>query len=221
MLFVALSSLQGRPMARAFDELASLGVGIQLTPGNIPTPDFANHVAQSRVVTRRHHGFTFDARRTPTWDASGACVVASESVHPPEDDETAGDWRAWYANAEARPILEVMYPGYALGTGDEVERAMADALPLAIDVSHVFIQRTQGAMDDRVWRRLADYPHIAEVHVSANAGRHDTHEPLRADSFGLAWARERVKAVPVVLECYMHRLSLDERRRQIDLVNHE
>ena len=35
-------------------------------------------------------------------------------------------------------------------------------------------RRTQGAMDDRVWRRLADYPHIAEVHVSANAGRHDT-----------------------------------------------
>jgi hypothetical protein len=217
MLFVALSSLQGRPMARAFDELAALEVGIQLTPGNLPTPHFADHVARSGVITRRHHGFTFDARKQPTWDASGACLVASESVHPPEDGECAGDWRAWYDAATERPIVEVMYPGYALGCGDAVERAMADALPLAVDVSHVFIQRTQGVMDDRVWRRLADYEHIAEIHVSANAGRHDTHEPLRPDSFGLAWARER-RAVPVVLECYMHRLSFDERRRQIEFV---
>src|SRR6188508_3392374 len=157
MLFVALSSLQGRPMARAFDELASLevGIGIQLTPGNIPTEGFHDHVLRSRVVTRRHHGFSFDARKQPTWVADGACAVASESVHPPEDGECAGDWRAWYAAAPVRPILEVMYPGYALGTGDEVERAMADALPLAVDVSHVHIQRAQGVMQDRVWRRLA------------------------------------------------------------------
>lgn len=219
MLFVALSSLQGRPMARAFDELASLEVGIQLTPGNVPTVGFHDHVSRSGVVTRRHHGFAFDARKQTTWTADGACAVASESVHPPEDGECAGDWRAWYASAAVRPILEVMYPGYALGTGDDVERAMADALPLAVDVSHVHIQRAQGAMDARVWRRLASYPHIAEVHVSANAGRHDTHEPLAAGTFGLDWARERLQAgTPTVLECYMHRLSTDERRRQIDLV---
>ena len=218
MLFVALSSLQGRPMARAFDELAALGVGIQLTPGNVPTPEFADHVVRSGIVTRRHHGFAFDARKTPVWGADGACLVGSESVHPPAAREAAGDWRAWYERQAARPILEVMYPGYALGTGAEVARAIADALPLAVDVSHVHIQRAQGAMDDRVWRRLADYDRIAEVHVSANAGRHDTHDPLVADSFGLAWARERLRDVPVVLECYMHRLSLDERRRQIDLV---
>ena len=203
-------------MARAFDELAALEVGIQLTPGNIPTPDFADHVARSGVVTRLHHGFTFHARKTPTWDKSGACVVASESVHPPEDGECAGDWRAWFEAAATRPILEVMYPGYALGTGEEVERAMADGIVLAVDISHVHIQRAQGAMGDRTWRRLAAYPHIAEVHVSANEGRYDTHEPLRADSFGLAWARER--QLPTVIECYMQRLSLDERRRQIDLV---
>ena len=200
-------------MQRAFDEIAALEVAIQLTPGNIPTPGFADHVARSGVVTRRHHGFTFDARKTQVWDASGACLVTSESVHPPEDGECAGDWRA-----QALPIIEVMYPGYALGCGAEVERAMADGLVLAVDVSHVKIQRAQGAMDDRVWRRLADYGRIAEVHVSANAGRHDTHEPLDADSFGLAWARERGAEVPIVLECYMHRLSDGERRRQIDLV---
>ena len=218
MLFVALSSLQGRPMARAFDELAALGAGIQLTPGNIPTPELALHVARSGVVTRRHHGFAFDARKTPVWGADGACLVDSESVHPPEDREPVGDWRRWYERQSAPPILEVMYPGYALGTGDDVERAIADGVRLAVDVSHVHIQRAQGAMDDRVWRRLANYSGVAEIHVSANAGRHDTHDPLAADSFGLAWARERLRDVPVVLECYMHRLSLDERRRQIDLV---
>jgi hypothetical protein len=218
MLYVALSSLQGRPMARAFDELASLGVGIQLTPGNLPTEGFIEHVTRSGVATRRHHGFAFDARRATTWDASGACAVTSESVHPPEDGECAGDWRAWYAAAAHKPMLEVMYPGYAIGSGAEVEAAMTDGITLAVDVSHVFIQRTQGVMDERAWKRLAAYPHIGEIHVSANHGRHDTHEPLRADSFGLDWARERRGDVPIVIECYMHRLSHDDRRRQIDFL---
>ena len=208
-------------MARAFDELASLEVGIQLTPGNIPTEGFLDHVARSNVVTRRHHGFSFDARKQATWSADGACLVDSESVHPPETGECDGDWRAWYVGAPVRPIVEVMYPGYALGTGGEVEQAMTDQLPLVVDVSHVYIQRTQGVMTDRVWRRLMDYAQIGELHVSANAGRHDTHDPLRADTFGLAWARERSHELPLVLECYMHRLSVDERRRQIDLVRGE
>jgi hypothetical protein len=213
MLYVALSALQGRPMGAAFDELAALGVAIQLTPGNLPTPGFADHVARSGVPTRRHHGFAWNARRTPVWDRDGTCLVASESVHPPEDK----DGIAWRPR-QGDPIVEVMYPGYALGTGAQVEAAMAERLPVAVDVSHAFIQRSQGVMDDRVWRRLCDYEHVAEVHVSANAGRFDTHERLRADTFGLAWARERVGELPVVLECYMHRLSHDERRRQIDLV---
>src|ERR1044071_5433777 len=97
MLFVALSSLQGRPMARAFDEIAALDVGIQLTPGNLPTPDFREHVARARVVTRRHHGFAFDARRQPTW-GEGRCLVDAESVHPPEHGECDA-WRTWYASA--------------------------------------------------------------------------------------------------------------------------
>jgi len=218
--FVALSCLQGRPMRSAFDELARLGAGIQLTPGNLPTPGFEAHVRAAGVPTRRHHGFAFAARKTATW-RDGACVVASESVHPPKTDEpeNAG-WRAWYERADAPPIVEVMYPGYALGTGDEVERALDDGLPLAVDVSHVFIQRTQGAMDDRVWRRLAAYERIAEVHVSANRGRADTHQPLTADSFGLAWARERLAGgTPLILECFMHRLSDERRRAQLDLVS--
>jgi len=223
MLFVAMSCLQGRPMAGAFDELARLGVALQLTPGNLPTPGFEAHVAASGVPARRHHGFSFERRRADVWSAGGACLVSSESVHPPEDGEgfARRAWRAWYDAAPDRPVLEVMYPGYALGCGDEVLAAMDARLPLAVDVSHVFIQRTQGAMDDRTWRRLAGYDRIAEVHVSANAGRHDTHQPLAPGdaTFGLAWAREQLRAgVPVVLECYMHRLTHDERRRQLDTV---
>lgn len=217
-----MSCLQGRPMAEAFDELARLGAAIQLTPGNLPTPGFRAHVEASGVRTRRHHGFAYEARRAETWAADGACLVESESVHPPADGEPAGEragagWRGWYEAAERRPILEVMYPGYALGTGAEVEAAMAGGLPLAVDVSHVYLQRVQGAMDERVWRRLCDYDRIAEVHVSANRGRADTHQPLAPDTFGVGWARERLRAgCPVVLECYMHRLGEPARRAQID-----
>lgn len=227
MLFVAMSCLQGRPMAGAFDELARLGAAIQLTPGNLPTPGFEAHVAASGVPTRRHHGFAFERRRADVWAADGACLVASETVHPPADGEAAG-WRAWYEAAPRPPVLEVMYPGHALGSGDEVEAAMDAGLPLAVDVSHVFIQRTQGAMGDRAWRRLQGYERIVEVHVSANGGRHDTHQPIATAgagagagdaTFGVAWARERLRAgTPVVLECYMHRMTHDERRRQLDAV---
>jgi hypothetical protein len=63
MLVVALSCLQGRPMRAAFDELVPLGDGVQLTPGNLPTPGFAAHVANAHALV--HHGFAFDARRTP------------------------------------------------------------------------------------------------------------------------------------------------------------
>ena len=213
-MFVALSCLQGRPSIAAFDELAALGAGIQLTPGNLPDPALRAHVAASPTATRRHHGFAFAARVTPVWSA-GACVTDAESVHPPKAGEP---WRAWLDRAAAPPIVEVMYPGYELGTGDEVERAITDQLALAVDISHVFIQRTAGAMSDATWRRLQAYDRIFEVHVSANRGRNDTHQPIASDTFGLAWARERGAHVPVVLECYMHRLSDAQRRAQLAIL---
>lgn len=206
-------------MAQAFDELARLAPALQLTPGNVPTEAFEQHVAASGVVTRRHHGFAFDDRKTDVWRADGACLVPSESVHPPADTERVDGWRAWYERAAGPVVLEVMYPGYALGTGEDVERAMAAHWPLVVDISHVFIQRMQGAMTAATWRRLADYDRITEVHVSANGGRHDTHQPLVDDTFGLDWARERLaNGEVVVLECYMHRLTADQRREQVELI---
>lgn len=216
MIYLALSCLQGRPMAAAFRALGKFGRGIQLTPGNLPTPGFEQFVADSGIPTKRHHGFAFAARKTDTW-LDGACVVASDSVHPPQGDDP---WEAWYAGATDRPIVEVMYPGYALGSGDEVERAMREGYELAVDISHVFIQRTQGVMTDAQWQRLADYDRIREVHVSANAGQYDTHRPITEETFGLAWARARERAgTPLVLECYMHKLTDDECRRQLEIVD--
>ena len=150
----------------------------------------------------------------------GACVVASESVHPPKTDSpSASTWWAWFERAPVRPVLETMYPGYTLGDGEAIERLMDAGVALAVDISHVFIQRTQGTMTDATWRRLMDYDAIAEVHVSANSGEHDAHRPLTATTFGLAWARERfAEGMPTVVECYMHKLDTGERQRQISLV---
>ena len=199
-------------MDRAYAELAALpGVdGIQLTPGCQPTPGFA-----PQGTTRTHHGFTPRAFRTRTvWANDGACLVASDSVHPPRADSPA----ATRFLDHPTPILETMYPGYALATGAALEDAMRRGCRLAVDVSHLFMQREQGCLDDRTLARVLDYDRIAEIHVSANDGRRDLHAPLGAASFGLAWARARLPELPVILECYLHQLTHAQRLAQIDLV---
>lgn len=203
-------------MAQAFDDLALDGVdGVQLTPGNMPTPAFAAHVAASGRRTRTHHGFTPTAFKTPVWADDGQCLVTSDSVHPPRHDAPAA---ARFLDG-APPVLETMYPGWALGDAASLRDAMARGLALAVDVSHLYIGHTQGVLDEATIARVLDYDRIAEVHVSANDGRRDLHQPLQHDSFGLAWARARLAAgTPVILECYFHKLSARERRAQIDLV---
>jgi sugar phosphate isomerase/epimerase len=112
-----------------------------------------------------------------------------------------------------------MYPGYRLGTGVELERAMELGVRLAVDVSHLFIQQTAGVLEDRTLRRVLASAHIVEVHVSQNDGRHDSHRPLRRDSFELGWARERLQhGVPVIYEAYLHVVSEPSRRAQLELV---
>jgi hypothetical protein len=194
-------------MRAAFDELAALADGVQLTPGNHPTPGFRAHVAGR--VTRTHHGFDFEHRLRAVW-RGGRLVTDATSVHPPET-------LAGMEGAEV--VLETMYPGERLGTGEELAWAMARGLRLAVDVSHLHIQRTAGVLGDRTLARLLDYDRIEEVHVSANDGRRDAHAAIRDDSFGLDWARARHHAgTPVIVECYMHKLSDDDRRRQVALV---
>lgn len=213
-------------MQSAFDELAALAGAVQLTPGNHPTPSFRDHAARAPV--RLHHGFAFAARRQDVWGDDARCLVDAHSVHPPVAGSPAaaaiaarglGAWLEARGEGGAAPLLETMYPGWVLGTGDELEDAMRCGAPLAVDVSHVFLQLSAGVMGEGTWRRLAAYDRIGEVHVSANDGSRDAHAPLAPSTFGLAWARERLAdGVPVVLECYMHRLSRREREDQIALL---
>jgi hypothetical protein len=73
-------------------------------------------------------------------------------------------------------------------------------------------------LSDATLKRVLDYDNNHEVHVSANDGRRDLHAPLTRATFGLEWAHERERAgIPLILECYFHRLSPDDRARQLAL----
>jgi hypothetical protein len=210
-LLLALSCLQGRLLRAAASELLALAPdGLQLTPGNVPNEGDEAWLASQNVTLQTHHGFTWAALRRPVWGEDLRLLTDAHSVHPPKAAEVD--------ELPRETVLEVMYPGYALGTGAAVERAMDLGLRLAVDVSHVFLQLSAGVMPDATWRRLRAYANIHELHLSDNDGRHDRHMPITSRTFGLGWARERAQSgTPVVLECYMHQMSVDDRRRQVDL----
>ncbi|MFK8001281.1 MAG: hypothetical protein AB8H86_16925 [Polyangiales bacterium] len=221
-LFLALSCLQGRPRSSAAAELMSLDVdGLQLTPGNPPDLAFEGELRAAGTPFRTHHGYIETCLRGPVWDGV-RCVSSSDSVHPPRLDkgnESRAQEAEWRRAETPGCAIELMYPGYMLGTGEGAEWAMEAKLPLVVDVSHIHIQRSQGVMEERTWRKLQDYEHILEVHVSANEGQHDSHRPLGAGSFGLDWARAKMRSGTLcVLECYMHRLEMDARQRQVALL---
>jgi hypothetical protein len=211
VLYLALSCLQGRPQAAAAAELWALEPdGLQLTPGCAPSSE-----PLPSAPLRTHHGFSDRALRARVWDAAGELRWTGDSVHPPRSVDAPPGW-----TPRAKAVYETMYPGYAdLDTGDALDRAMDDGLSLAVDIAHLELQRTAGVLSDATWRRLQDYDRVVEVHVSASVGAHDRHAPLHAGVFGLGWARARFAAgAPVVLESYMHRTSVDDRRRQMELI---
>ncbi len=203
-------------MRQAFDALAPLADGVQLTPGNHPTLGFAEHAA--RFAVRTHHGFAYERRVQPVWSETVECLVGSTSVHPPSSARI--DFAAFAAAVDAGarvPVLETMYPGHLLGSEAELSWAMDRRLSLAVDVSHLFIQRCAGVLGDAALRRLLDYDCIDEIDVSHNDGRSDQHAALTDATFGLDWARARGReGTCVVLECYMHRMIDAERRRQVE-----
>ena len=213
--YLALSCLQGRTMESAFIELSQLPcTGIQLTPGNVPTVGFQKLVETSGKESIRHHGFSFDAMRQRVWDKE-ECLVDSNSVHPPQDEIFSEKLLREYQG----PVLETMYPGYRLGTGRSIEFYMSLGKPLAVDVAHLKIQMDMGVLDDKQLNKIFDYNNITEIHVSESSNGKDVHRPLSEKSFGLEWAREkRQRDIPVVLECYMHKLNDDQRREQIELI---
>lgn len=230
MLLLAMSCLQARTQDAALTDLLELAPdGVQLTPGNLPSAGFRERVAHLTGAVRLHHGFAWQHYRRRVFDGHGDPLMheRARSLHPPRvaarpadrTDRLVVDARRWLPHAAAHDLLlETMYPGHVLGTGAELQLAMDLGIRLAVDVAHLHLQRAAGVLTAAVERRLLCYPRIEEVHVSGNDGRADRHLPLAPDTPGLAWARERIGELPVVLECYMHCLSRDERRRQVDLL---
>jgi hypothetical protein len=225
MLFLSLSCLQGREMQSAAQYLMSLGAdGLQLTPGNAPSEKFRQWVSQQNFEIRTHHGFCWNRLRQNVWDSDYNCLVNSHSVHPPKaDHEISQRWKYKAEQGEYQNVLlETMYADYYLGSKEEILWAMAVGLNLAVDVSHIYIQLCQGSLDILTWQKLQEYPNIKEFHISANNGKGDIHQPINSKTFGLEWIKHRtngVQDVPVVLECYMHHLSLAERQEQVNLVS--
>lgn len=225
MILLALSCLQGRPQLDAAKELMALGPdGLQLTPGNTPQDgmrEFVLDVYMEGGHVCLHHGFSYDRYRAQVWSGTGRILVDG-SVHPPKKFTASYEtfWLTAQCNVARNGVpysnpIETMYGGYALSSVGEIERAMEMNMALAVDVSHAFI-----AEQDYL-PALDGYRHISEIHISANNGRADLHQPITRDTHGMAWARaqlERDPDIPVVLECHLHKLSDAERRAQLDLV---
>ena len=212
MLHLALSCLQGTPSDEAAETLLALApgrLGLQLTPGCAP-----RRLGALAGPVRTHHGYTERALRARVWD-EGRLVWRGDSVHPPLAKQVPEGW--------APPddvVLETMYPGYAaLADGEQIARAMDEGRWLAVDVAHLDIQRHHGLLPRAVLRRLLDYERVAEVHVSTSHEHRDTHAQLTLPSWGVDWARSRLAGgTAVVLECYMHRLTHEQRLAQVALL---
>lgn len=205
-------------LSSAIDLLKLNPYGLQLTPGNIPSKNFENWLNQNKIKFIYHHGFSWFALKQKVWDENGKCLVNSDSIHPPEKNTL--DTEKWYKILEDNdlPTLETMYPNYFLGSGSEIEMAMSLKIKLAVDISHIYIQKYNNLISDKVWKKLQNYENIKEIHVSSNLGKFDSHFEISKKSYELNWAIERSKDIPIILECYMHKLSENDRLKQIKLL---
>lgn len=222
MLLLATSCLQGQPLARAVLSLLALRPdGLQLCPGNHPSPGLRTLLSGLDAPIRYHHGFCWERYRQPVWSDDGQPLVelAARSVHPPRCPPPEGS-RAWLARAAAEGwVLEVMPPGWILSDDQDIRDALELGVRLAVDISHLHILRTQGRLSEATLRRLLDADTIDEVHVSDNDGRLDLHRPSTAETPWLPWAQDRGReGVPLVIECYLHRCDDDARRRLMEVV---
>ena len=211
MLYLALSCFQGRRMTDAAETLLALApgrVGLQLTAGCAPSP------IKVDCPLRTHHGFTQRALRAPVWN-DGRLVWQGDSMHPPQVRQVPDNWQP-----PDGVVLETMYPGYAaMASGDQIAASMDAGGWLAVDIAHLGIQMYHGILSPTVLQRLLDYEHIAEVHVSTSREARDTHARLSDTTWGIEWARTKLAAgTPVILECYMHKLSHEERLEQVALM---
>jgi hypothetical protein len=195
--------------------------GLQLTPGNAPTPGFETFIKSLSLPVSSHHGYCTRALRQRVWSEQGQCLVPADSVHPPKRNAACANvWWANFREGKYRELcLETMYPGYFLGSNAELTLAMDLGQRLAVDVSHLHIGRVTGDLSQSTLERLLTYEAVCEVHMSANNGRYDKHWQIENDTFGLDWCREKLReGTPVVLECYMHKLTMQERLKQMSFL---
>jgi hypothetical protein len=217
-LLAALSCFQGQPAAEAADELLALGFdGLQLTPGCAPDAALFDSLASRDITALTHHGYSPTALKRRVWGDDGSLLSRADSIHPPMSENAEWFWHTAEHAPETLPVIEVMYGRYALGSGRDIRRAIEAGLKLAVDVSHLHIQVCQRTASPSDVDALLAYDNIAEIHLSHNEGARDSHLPLHAGSFGLSWARERANT-PVVFEGYLHALTTNQRREQLDII---
>jgi hypothetical protein len=223
VLYLALSCLQGRLGTEALTELLSLNPdGIQLTPGNVINDEFEHMLNQNCVPVRTHNGFSWKAMRKRVWNEDGTLNGYWDSVHAPGYKDIPRFW-SYTQSSAVQPAWEIMYPAGKnncfLSTWSDLKYAMQLGLELAVDISHLDIIRDCYGINSGVLNQLLNYHNIKEVHVSQAHNGKDVHRPITGDTWHLEWAQERLASgTPVVLECYMHRLTQDERKRQVDLL---
>ncbi len=219
MLFLAMSCFQTRPMKMAWNDLINLKPdGIQLTPGNKVSDNFQQFVGNSKIPYRFHHSFCWNQYKREVYDNYflPINIEYNQSIHPPEI-KYGLNFKDWIENV-GDVLLEVMYPEYLLGNSEEIEIAMLLRKRLAIDISHLYIQKTQGILDEFILKKLLNYDLIEEIHISQNGGRFDSHKSITKDCPFLDWVGERKDVEVKVYESYLHKLSFDDRRGQIDFV---
>lgn len=210
-----MSCFQGRPQNNALSNLLALNPdGIQLTPGNHPTSGFKESL---NLPYRFHHGFSWNKYRRDIYDGAGKLIIDisyQHSIHPPKND-VGVSFNQWISTTEDY-LLEIMYPGYFLGNGQEIEQAMDLNKRLALDISHLYIQQCQEVISKKLIDKLLCYHNIQEIHVSHNNGINDTHQPINTNTPFISIIQK--KSIPIVYESYLHKSDLLTRHQQIDLL---
>lgn len=159
-------------------------------------------------------------------DACRRFGLGSYSGHPPNRKvaSSAGfyQWAAAYhetlTNAGVGFSVETMYVpqvrgemvktgGYHLATPSEVfdfcEWASQRGWerPLLVDASHLHIGWRSGLWTDQQVRELLNSPWVAELHISENDGKTDSHRPLTDSHRVAGWlAGVDTSAIPVVVD---------------------
>lgn len=214
MLFLALSCLQGPAwhQERAAETLLGLGRvdGLQLTPGN---PGGWSREPWFRW--NRHMGHGWDRPIERVYGPGDEPKWRHGSIH------ARANWRTLAERGDGL-VLECMYPGAKEPAGfittEDYAWAVQNSVPVALDLSHASIAIARGVLTEEAVMDLLARGDVREVHLSYNDGRADQHRPVPAAYPWLGAAEAWAKAHPdrpVVLECYMHRLSDDQRRDQV------